>query len=180
MLGKGTEEDVGRDCRFWDCGNTTRYTWCFEHYRAFKQGDLDLCPGCGKGKWVSYGVCGRCRVGNGGGKSGVEEELVAAPPKGGVGATLRGVYYVYLLEVEGRGWYSEHAEDLAGRLREHRAGKVGFTAGRDVKLEWFVMVPTRDQALELQGQLRLIGERDSRELEEWVKVFAGFVSEIVR
>ena len=179
MLGKSSSVEEGKECRFWDCERMTRFTWCFEHYGAFKRDELSLCPGCGKGKWVSYAVCGRCRNGNGsGGQRSVKGSAEGSgwEPKQGVRSPA--VYYVYLLAVDGMGWYAEHSEDLAERLREHRSGRVSFSAGRDVKLEWFGMVPTRDQAVELQGQLRMIGARDATELEEWVRAFSEVVGEL--
>ena len=172
MLGKSSVVDGGKECRFWDCEKGAGgFTWCREHYGAFKNGEVDLCPSCGKGKWVRFDVCGRCRsqeVSPVDGRVGEGRKAVAVerPVVGG----LR-VYYVFLLSVSGRGWYAEYAEDLEERLRDHRSGRVRFTAGRGVELEWFCMVPTREQAVELQGQLRMIGERDPGELDGWVKAF---------
>ena len=175
MLGKSSKLEEGKECRFWDCDRGTGYTWCYEHYGAFKKGEVDLCPGCGKGKWLKFGVCGRCRGQEVGGdeRSRVDSnraeevaEIAERPVFGGVA-----VYFVYLLSVDGKGWYAEYSDDVDERLREHRSGRVRFTAGRGVELRWFGMVPTREQAVELQGQLRLIGERDPRELDGWVEVF---------
>ena len=65
-------------------------------------------------------------------------------------------FHVYLLRCSDGSYYVGHTDDLDGRLARHASGELGgYTAGRrPVTLVWCTDFPTRDQAYELERQLK--------------------------
>ncbi len=78
----------------------------------------------------------------------------------GVPATSSGVrvkpFFVYLLQCRGGGYYAGHTDDLERRFAQHEDGTCrGHTAvRRPVRLVWSAEVPTREEALTLELQLK--------------------------
>jgi predicted GIY-YIG superfamily endonuclease len=65
-------------------------------------------------------------------------------------------FFVYMLRCRGGSFYVGHTDELERRLAQHQDGSCGgHTAGkRPVRLVWFAEVPTREEALALEFQLK--------------------------
>ena len=50
-------------CRFWNCqqvGNIYRHNFCSKHFNEARDGQIDDCPYCHRGKYVQYDSCLAC------------------------------------------------------------------------------------------------------------------------
>ena len=52
-------------CQFWDCDERIQasYVFCYDHHQDLVSGQIDECPGCGRGKYVQYEECLDCHEG---------------------------------------------------------------------------------------------------------------------
>ncbi len=171
----------GKSCKFWDCRKRVRgrHIYCYDHYQAFQNGDVDDCPGCGRGKSSSYSACLDCRP-----------TEPAKPTKSR--KTYRrehsdaweakdaeaDEFYVYVLKLDDGSFYAGQTRELRERLMEHRDGTTRSTAGRSPKLVWFSTVSTRVQATVLEVQLKKLCDRNPREIRRWVRRFRDLVEEL--
>ena len=145
---------------FWDCGAPIRsgYMFCLEHYQDHREGTVDRCPGCGRGKYSQFARCLEClydpqrreRAPVGQIRERHGPEYSAAWEAGD--ATAR-QFYVYILKLAGGTFYVGQTRELKERLSEHKDGAVSSTAGREPRLAWFHVVPTRRDAVSLEAEL---------------------------
>ena len=52
-----------KTCNFWDCQKRIIpwYTYCSDHNRRSKDGEIDKCPECMRGKYATYSTCLDCK-----------------------------------------------------------------------------------------------------------------------
>ena len=170
-----------RACRFWNCQKRVRsgHTYCYDHYQAFQNGEVDECPVCGRAKSSIYSTCLDCRP-----------KETAKPTKSS--KTYRrehsdsweakdgeaDEFFVYVLKLDHGGFYAGQTHEIHERLKEHRDGTTRSTARRNPKLVWFRAVPTREQATGLEVQLKKLCDRNPREIRRWVRSFQDLVEEL--
>ena len=178
--GTGTQS-----CLFWECGTPVRsgHTYCYRHYQEYQDGEVDVCPGCKQGKYSKYDLCLHCqydpepsrprtasRI-----RERYEPENSAAWEEGDADATE---FYVYVLKLEGGAFYAGQTRELRERLTEHRDGTVASTADKNPRLVWFTIVPSREDATELEVELKKLVDSNPREVRRLVVGFQDLVREL--
>ena len=175
-----------RTCAFWDCDNSIRADdiLCLQHFHEYQDGDIDKCPDCGRGKYARYDVCLDCygkrpakptRQAQKQARPRYEKEHSEAWEARDEDASE---FYVYILKLDGGKFYAGQTRDIRERLMEHRDGTTKSTAGQDPKLVWFTIVSTRDEAEELEVELKKMVDRNPREVRRWVRKFRDLVEEL--
>ena len=186
-----TKKRIGsRSCKFWDCGISVGpgQFLCGDHYRAYRKGEIDVCPGCKLYKLAKYETCQDCRKGaesltsrqSGSSKSPCRptrcrREDSAAWAAGDAEANE---FYVYILKLNDGSFYAGQTREIRERLMEHRDGMTKSTAGRDPRLVWFATVPTREQAADYEVQIKRVCDQNPREIRRWVRRFQDLVEEL--
>ena len=176
-------------CVFWNCTVKVQrgHTFCYEHYQDALDGKIDQCPGCGRGKDSQYELCLDCRN--------PSRAQSARPQPGRVNAN-RGRYrteyspawdkadssanqfYVYMLKLDGGEFYAGQTRELRERLSEHRDGRVKSTQGRNPKLVWFGILPTREAAASTEVELKKLIDSNPREIRRMYLSFQDLAREL--
>jgi predicted GIY-YIG superfamily endonuclease len=175
-----------RICAFWDCDNLIRadFILCLEHYREYQDAEIDQCPDCARGKYVQYDVCLDChgkRPARPVHESKKQTRHPYAKEHSEAWEALdeeASQFYVYILKLDGGKFYAGQTRELRERLMEHRDGTTKSTAGQNPKLVWFVIVPTRDDAEELEVELKKLVDRNPRQVRRLVRNFQDLVEEL--
>ena len=176
-------------CLFWNCDVAIRadHILCYNHYGEFEDGLIDECPGCGLAKYEQYPECLKCyntsartaRTGRTPLKSPANRwykpEYSEAWEKGDATANR---FFVYILKLDGGEFYAGQTRELRERLSEHRDGGTKSTAGRNPKLVWFGMLPTRDAAAAAEVELKKLVDSNPREVRRMVIGFRDLVDEL--
>ncbi len=159
-----------RQCCFWKCSTTVEagHSWCGQHYRAYRRGLLDECPGCGRGKERRYSTCLDCRA--------VPSALPV--PEEHTGLFLDQEYYVFVLQLEDGRFFVESSRSPRLRLMEHRDGLVAETAGYYLQLVWFTALRSRNEAEALLASVRRLCWENPREMRRWILRFTDMVREL--
>ena len=178
----------GKVCSYWDCDKIIHpgHTYCHAHYIEAQDGKIDDCPKCGRGKHVQYDLCMDCNAKaparaqkRGTGKRGkYEPERSEAWDKADAGVEEFFVYILKLDGPQGAEFYAGQTRELRERLSEHRDGGTKSTAGRNPKLVWFQVVPTREIAAEYEVELKKLIDRNPREIRRRVIQFQDLVKEV--
>ena len=105
--------------------------------------DSSKCPLCGRLNDSEFTVCYTC--------SQFVPEHSSSWEKDDAEAKT---FYVYILELNDGGLYVGQTRDLKRRVCEHKAGDSVATADKDPKLIWYNTVETREQATNLELQLK--------------------------
>ena len=168
----------GAKCTFWNCSKKGNPTFCYEHYRDYKAGKVDDCPKCGSGKDASYPTCLNCKPS---GKSSKPPSQSNPRYRREQSDTWQSrdsdatEFYVYILKLNDASFYAGQTRELRERLMEHQDGTTRSTAGKEPKLAWFSTVSTREQATELEVELKKLCDRNPREIRRWVRKFQDLV-----
>lgn len=186
-----TKKATGRRfCTFWDCKISLRpgRFLCNDHYRAYRAGEIDVCPGCKRYKLAKYPTCQDCRkdskkarreTGSSGGSerrtSRYQREHSEAWAAGDAEASE---FYVYVLKLDDGSFYAGQSREIRERLMEHRDGQTKSTAGRNPKLVWFTTVASREQAADFEVQVKRMCDRNPREIRRWIRRFQDLVEEL--
>ena len=117
--------------------------------------DSSKCPLCGGLNNTEFSVCYTC--------SRFVPEHSSSWEKDDAEATT---FYVYILELNDGGLYVGQTRDLKRRVCEHKNGDSVVTAGKDPKLTWYNPVETREQATNLELQLKNTQYRVKRKMIE--------------
>ena len=144
---------------------------------------MDLCPGCERGKYSHYDLCLDCQSDPERSKSRpasrirerYEPEYSVAWEEGDAEATE---FYVYILKLGGGAFYAGQTRELREPLTEHRDGTVTSTAHRNPRLVWFTVVPSREDATELEVELKKLIDSNPREVRRLVVGFQDLVREL--
>ena len=175
---------VTKRCPFWDCKTRigANRSFCDQHRTESKKGLIDKCPGCGRDKYKRYGECLDCssKPQRRSAQATVTNrkhnpEYPAAWEKRDASADR---FFVYILKLDGGEFYAGHTRQLRERLSEHRDGRTKSTAGRDPKLVWFGMLPTREAAIAAEVELKKLVDRDPREVRRMVIDFQDLAREL--
>ena len=162
----------------WNCEEPirSRYFLCGDHYDEYLDGRLDRCPGCGRFKSIQYERCLECngpKPQNAAGS--YRREHSKAWEAGDAEATA---FFVYILKLKDGTFYAGQTRELRERLMEHRDGRTKSTAGKDPKLVLFEVVDTREEAEELEVELKELCDKNSREIRRMVLDFQDLVKEL--
>ena len=174
-----------KTCLFWDCGSPIRADrlFCYGHYQDYREGEVDLCPDCKRGKLSQYELCLECEYDPHSRKSApagrirerYEPEYSAAWEERDAAATR---FFVYILKLDGGTFYAGQTRELRERLAEHRDGAVSSTAGRKPKFVWFAVVSTREDATRQEVELKKLVDSNPREIRRMVVGFHDLVREL--
>jgi predicted GIY-YIG superfamily endonuclease len=85
---------------------------------------------------------------------------------------------VYILKLDNGDFYIGHTRELRERLSEHRDQKVSSTAGRTPKLQYFEVLPTREDAERREDELKRLEDSNPRQIRRMIISFLDFVREI--
>ena len=85
-------------------------------------------------------------------------------------------FFVYILKLDGGKFYAGHTRELRERLAEHRDGETMSTAGKNPKLVWYSMLPTREQVAAREVELKKLINSNPREIRRMVISFQDLVS----
>ena len=194
-----------RGCSFWSCGLTVsgNLRFCRDHEAGRRDGSVDDCPGCGRGKHSRYPCCLDCRrvrddsasreAGLASGQSSGQSSGPAVSPQGSRGplparerspAWRQGdeaasCFYAYLLRLDDGSFYAGQTRDIRERLMEHRDGSgARATAGRSPRLVWFRTFPTRDGATAEESSLKALCRDNPRQVRRMILAFQDVVGEL--
>ena len=171
-------------CHFWECDERIRadHTFCYDHYTELREGEIDDCPGCGRGKYAQYDVCMDCyrsgtrrKTAPRSASKRYEPEHSPAWEKGDEAATR---FFVYILKLDGGKFYAGQTRELRERLSEHSDGRVQSTAGTNPRLVWFATLPTRNDAATMEVELKKLVDSNPREVRRIVIGFRDLVREL--
>ena len=185
---KPTRTYKANTCLFWDCKKRIRdnHVFCYEHFQGLQAGKVDECPGCGFAKDAQYETCLDCRN-NGrrssakGSKGGGRSKSWYKPeysPQWEARDAKTDTFYVYLLKLDGGRFYAGQTRELRERLSEHRDGHTKSTAGRNLKLVWFGVLPSREAATSTEVELKKLVDSNPREIRRMVIGFKDLVQEL--
>ena len=151
-------------CGYFECDRRIPYNHflCTEHYEDWEDGFIDQCPRCGRFKDSMYELCLDCAyhrpftpwkpstaIPNINQRYRLEHSDTWA--KGDKGAER---FFVYILKLDDGYFYVGQTRELRERLSEHRDQKTASTAGRNPKLQYFEILPTREAAELREAELK--------------------------
>ena len=87
-------------------------------------------------------------------------------------------FHVYILKLDGGEFYAGQTRELRERLSEHRDGRTQSTAGRNPKLVWFTEVSSRQDAKELELELKKSIDRNPRVIRRLMTDFQDLVRQV--
>ena len=87
-------------------------------------------------------------------------------------------FYVYILKLDRGRFYAGQTRELRERLMEHRDGLTKSTAGQNPKLVWFSTVPTREEAVTVEVELKRLCDKNPREVRRRVRRFQDLAQEL--
>ena len=65
-------------------------------------------------------------------------------------------------------FYASHTDDLRSRLSEHRDGKVKSIKGFEPQLQYFIELPTREEATSYEADLKKLCDKNPRALRRMI------------
>jgi len=174
---------VANRCQFWECGRPIRpdHFLCYDHFQDLEEDLIDQCPSCKRFKNIDYSLCLECHR-----TRQAPPRRPASPnryeressPQWEAGDAMASEFYVYILRLDGGQFYAGQTRDLRARLMEHREGGTSSTAGRNPKLAWFDIVPTRDEATSMEVRLKDLIDRNPREIRKMFIRFNDLLKEV--
>jgi len=82
------------------------------------------------------------------------------------------------VKLDGGKFYAGQTRELRERLSEHRDGETMATAGKNPKLVWYSMLPTREQVAAREVELKKLINSNPREIRRMVISFRDLVQEL--
>ncbi len=176
-------------CRFWDCDKIIKpdHLFCYIHFQDRKLGKINECTDCQRYKSSRFPKCKDCFQKNQPVQQNAslrnshltskryQREHSTAWEAGDAKAS---VFYVYILKLDGGYFYAGQTRELRERLSEHRDGRTRTTAGRNPKLVWFAEVPTRNDAADLEVDLKKVINSNPRAIRRLTLDFKDIVNEL--
>jgi len=172
-----------KTCRYWNCKRSIRanHFLCPEHYEDLRDYVINKCPECGRYKDVEYDICKDCytilKKKNVVKKSGSQfrKEHSKAWEKGDEGVEK---FFIYILKTEKSEFYVGQTRDLRLRLGEHRDGKTKSISGRDLKLQYYEEVSSRESAELREVELKKLLHSNERIIRKMIQDFQDRVREV--
>ena len=87
-------------------------------------------------------------------------------------------FYVYVLKLSNGKFYVGQTRKLLERMAEHKEGQTISTAGANPKLRYFEILPTREEAMRREHELKRLARSDTREMSKIIRTFHDLISEI--
>jgi len=87
-------------------------------------------------------------------------------------------FFVYILRLESGELYIGHTRELRERMLEHRDGVTASTAGKNPKLQYFEILPTRASAMIREHDLKKILSTNRRAIYRIISDFRKLISEV--
>ena len=195
--GRSRRSRDSNECEYWNCDKRIKsdFYLCYDHFRQHKQGKIDECPVCESFKDARYEKCRDCNgnpsstntkkltknrtaISNGGVVRESRKYQKEYSPAWSSGDATAKVFHVYILKLDGGDFYAGQTRELRARLSEHRDGRVKSTVGRNPKLVWFTELATRDDATELEVELKKVIDKNQRVIRKLVTDFHDLVREL--
>lgn len=171
-------------CQFWDCDEIIRsdHFLCYDHWIEYQDDDIDECPQCDSYKYEEYDVCLNCyRQGpTAWQRPAAAVAVVERDDRKFAADQDADRFFVYILMLNDGHYYIGQTRDLYARLHEHRNGMSQSTRGKEPKLQWFMIFPTRDAAVNVEAGLQLLNEHpaDRRRITNLVTDFRKLTAEL--
>lgn len=171
-------------CQFWDCAIRVRpgHFLCYDHFVAWEDRLLDKCRACGRFIDAQYDLCLDCYRRHPSANRGSSQPRGRYEPEYSPAWEAEDEaadeFYVYILKLDDAKFYAGQTRDLRARLSEHRDGKVKSTAGRNPKLQWFLSVPTREIATDIEADLKRLIDKNPREVRRLIIKFRDLTREL--
>jgi len=175
-------------CGYWSCNRRIRYGHflCTQHYDDWEDGFVDECPKCGRFKDAEYELCLDCAQGRTSNrwkrptsipsrKQQYAPEHSKAWTKGDKEA---GRFFVYILKLNDGSFYVGQTRELRERMSEHRDGKTPSTAGRNPKLQFFGILPSRESASLAEVELKKLVDSNPRQIRRMILGFQDLIREV--
>jgi predicted GIY-YIG superfamily endonuclease len=87
-------------------------------------------------------------------------------------------FFVYILRLENGELYAGHTRELKERMLEHKSGVTVSTAGKNPKLQYFEILPTRESAMNREHEIKILIKNNLREVYRMINAFRILVSEV--
>ena len=87
-------------------------------------------------------------------------------------------FYDYILKLDGGVFYAGHTRELRERISEHLDGKTESTKGLNPRLQYFEILPTRDEAKKREIELKTLIESNNREIRRMIISFQDLIREL--
>ena len=175
-------------CAYWNCNSLIADSMflCISHYWSFKEGFINQCPNCGRFKGIGYDLCLDCfherRVTKWKARQTFMSEIrkyeSEHSDKWKKHNKDEGPFFTYVLKLSDGTFYPGHTDNLRARLSEHRDGKTKSTAGREPKLQYFEIQPTRENAASREAELKKLCDNNPREIRRMLIEFGDCISEL--
>ena len=183
---RGQRENI---CGYWECNRHIPYNHflCAEHYEDWEYGVIDQCPKCGRFKDAMYDLCLDCYnrrtfkqwkppiVIPTSNLKRYEIEHSDSWTKGDKGIHR---FFVYILKLDGADFYIGQTRELRERLSEHRDKNTSSTAGRNPKLKYFEIFPTREAAELREAELKRLKDSNPRQIRRMIIGFQDLIREL--
>ena len=172
-------------CEFWSCQEEIRddHFLCLDHYSRFKEDSINECPSCGRYKDALYETCLECNAKlsprttrESRAPYRIHRDVDPAWEAGDAEATS---FFAYVLKLDDGQFYVGQTRDLRARLMEHRDGTgAGATKGKHPKLQWFSVMSTRPEAIEMEKKMKALLKRNPREVRKLIIQFRDMYEEL--
>ena len=87
------------------------------------------------------------------------------------------VSFVYILELDGGGFYADYTADLRKRFAEHKAQKIPSSAGRNPRLQYVQTIATQRAAELRVAELKRLIESNPEQIRLMIKDFRAHLRE---
>ena len=172
-----------KQCQYWNCNRNIKanHFLCAEHYEDFEDYVIDKCPECGRYKDVEFDVCKDCysafkmKSPPRESKPQIRVEHSKAWEKADQGVEK---FFVYILKNDKGKFYAGHTRDLRVRLGEHRDGKTKSTSGKNMALQYYELVNSREAAELKEVEFKKLISTNERKVRKMVQDFQDLHREI--
>ena len=183
-----TSETALRLCSYAGCKKKvpSNHFLCNEHYEDYISKLIDQCPKCGRFKINDYKYCADCHFGRPAkkistakqtqiNKNNVGIEHSTTWEKADKEATQ---FFVYILKLDTGKFYIGHSREPRIRLQEHLDGQTQSIKGLNPKLKYFEILPTRHSAECREADLKVIYDRNPRQIRRMLINFQDLIAEL--
>lgn len=178
-------EKSGNVCGYFSCNRRIRrdHFLCAEHFEDWEDELVDECPNCGRFKDAEYKLCLDCAQGR---PRPRWESPVAIPSRKKHYAPERSKawikgdkeaarFFVYILKLDDGSFYVGQTRELRERMSEHRDSRTFSTAGRNPRLQYFEILPSREAATSREVELKELADSNPRQIR---RIIIGFQDQI--